>query len=102
MPFSPVAIPLGPLTEFSIYHVMERVDPLEHFPIKAQTIGGKDSPESIKREEMDRRCRIGRFQSTEELNPKRGQYHILRGQEVRREALACNQHLLKVCTTSKT
>ena len=39
-PFTTAEIPMGPLAEFCIYHIMHNVDPLELFPIKPHLIEG--------------------------------------------------------------
>ena len=43
MPFSPCDLPLGPVAEFCLYHLMEVDDPAELFPFTARTIG--EAPE---------------------------------------------------------
>jgi hypothetical protein len=47
-PFTPCDIPMGPLSEFCIYHIMPVQNPLELFPIKAQTLLGDASYEPPK------------------------------------------------------
>jgi hypothetical protein len=47
-PFTPCDIPMDPLLEFCIYHIMRVQDPLELFPIKAQTFLGDASHDSPK------------------------------------------------------
>lgn len=42
-PFTPCDIPMGPLSEFCIYHIMRIQTPLELFPIKAHTLLGDAS-----------------------------------------------------------
>lgn len=37
-PFTPCDIPMGPLSEFCIYHIMSISDPLELFPVKQQNL----------------------------------------------------------------
>ena len=40
MPYAPLDIPLGQISEFCIYHLMPVTDPTEYFPIYEQTIRG--------------------------------------------------------------
>jgi hypothetical protein len=39
MPLTPLEIPLGPLSEFSIYHLMEIDDPIANFPSSLTVVG---------------------------------------------------------------
>lgn len=43
MPFAPFDIPLGPVSEFCIYHTMIVNDPNEHFPIDAIALHGDNT-----------------------------------------------------------
>ena len=47
-PFTPCDIPMGPLSEFCIYHIMPISNPLELFPIKLQKLDGDASREPRK------------------------------------------------------
>jgi hypothetical protein len=40
MPFPPFDIPMGNVCEFCIYHILQNIDPVSHFPIRHQTIEG--------------------------------------------------------------
>ena len=42
-PFTPCEVPMGPLSEFCIYHIMHETDPLELFPIKVYNFQGDNS-----------------------------------------------------------
>lgn len=42
-PFTPCEIPMGPLSEFCVYHIMHKVDPVGLFPIKVNDLHGDDS-----------------------------------------------------------
>ncbi|KAG2175213.1 hypothetical protein INT44_007701 [Umbelopsis vinacea] len=42
MPLTPLEIPLGPLSEFSIYHLMEVDDPIANFPSSLTVVGTED------------------------------------------------------------
>jgi len=39
-PFSPSDLPVGPVYEFSVYHLLEVDDPLALFPVERMTLGG--------------------------------------------------------------
>lgn len=41
MPFAPYDIPLGEISEFNVYHLLQKADPLGLFPITCQKIEGK-------------------------------------------------------------
>lgn len=40
MPFSPCEVPMGQVSEFCIYHIMQIADPVELFPIKMNILEG--------------------------------------------------------------
>lgn len=40
MPFAPYDIPLGQISEFNVYHLLQKADPIGLFPITYQTIHG--------------------------------------------------------------
>ncbi|KAJ5948239.1 hypothetical protein N7466_001254 [Penicillium verhagenii] len=40
MPFPPYDIPMGEVCEFSVYHILEEIDPVEFFPIHHQVLPG--------------------------------------------------------------
>jgi len=42
-PFTPCEIPMGPLSEFCVYHIMHKVDPVDLFPIKVHDFHGDNS-----------------------------------------------------------
>ncbi|KAF3935716.1 hypothetical protein ABW19_dt0208484 [Dactylella cylindrospora] len=42
-PVTPCEIPMGPLAEFCVYHIMKKVDPINLFPIKADDIHGENT-----------------------------------------------------------
>ncbi|KAF2093500.1 hypothetical protein NA57DRAFT_61615 [Rhizodiscina lignyota] len=43
MPFAPYDIPLGQISEFNVYHLLEKVDPVGLFPINYRTVEGEGS-----------------------------------------------------------
>ncbi|OQU99618.1 hypothetical protein CLAIMM_05228 [Cladophialophora immunda] len=47
MPFAPLDIPLGQVSEFCMYHLMPINDPLEHFPVYAQTVEGSNTAPAL-------------------------------------------------------
>jgi hypothetical protein len=46
MPYTPFDIPMGPLSEFCIYHLMQINDPVEFFPISRCEMAGSDAEEA--------------------------------------------------------
>jgi hypothetical protein len=40
MPFPPYDIPMGEVCEISVYHILEKVDPVKHFPIHHRLLPG--------------------------------------------------------------
>lgn len=46
MPYAPFDIPMGPLSEFCIYHLMQINDPEEFFPISRHEIAGSKAEEA--------------------------------------------------------
>lgn len=51
MPYAPFDIPMGPLSEFCIYHLMPVDDPLELFPIHRREMPGSEVEVSISKQE---------------------------------------------------
>ncbi|KIX00717.1 uncharacterized protein Z518_09782 [Rhinocladiella mackenziei CBS 650.93] len=47
-PFTPCEIPMGPLPEFCVYHIMHKSDPLTLFPIKVDDVHGPPKVEQSK------------------------------------------------------
>ncbi|KAI9698899.1 MAG: hypothetical protein M1820_007320 [Bogoriella megaspora] len=41
MPFAPYDISLGQISEFNVYHLLEKIDPVELFPIRQHSIDGE-------------------------------------------------------------
>ncbi|OQV11259.1 hypothetical protein CLAIMM_15120 [Cladophialophora immunda] len=42
-PFTPSEVPMGPSSEFCVYHIMHKTDPLELFPIRVHRVEGDNS-----------------------------------------------------------
>jgi hypothetical protein len=47
MPFAPCEVPMGQVSEFCIYHIMQIADPVELFPIKMKVIEGVELKSSV-------------------------------------------------------
>ena len=56
-PFTPCEIPMGPLSEFCVYHIVHKVDPIALFPIKAIEVSGDNTYVHQPRKSISTACR---------------------------------------------